>query len=76
MTKVFALYDQSSNCYISYRPDTEEFVPVGDIADLKIWDVWDQKMIPHILNEKGINPFYSVKELSEKALEKLSFNLW
>ena len=54
-------------------PATEEFVPVGRIADLKIWDVWDEAMIPYILQEKGLSSLYSIKQLTENAIAKLSF---
>ena len=69
----YALYDTTMSQYITYDPVTEAYSATGNIAELKIWDVWDRAMIPYIKKDPTV-PFYcKIRKLNIKEVEKLPF---
>lgn len=69
----FALYDSHQNKFASFDPAKECYFLVDGLQELKIWDVWDSEMIPHIKADKQVPKSFTVKQLDPREIESLSF---
>jgi hypothetical protein len=73
--KLFALFSEREQKFVSHNPIDGTYNPVDQVEQLHIWDVWDEAMIPHVLNEKFVKDRYVTIQLTRAHTARLSFKL-
>ena len=73
MEPAFALYDPKDGRYVTYNPYTQTYSSTTTAASLKIWDVWDAEMIPHIEADPEVPKYLKIKQLKVAESRNLHF---